>query len=269
MDKKKILIVEDESHMRMMLSLELETAGYEVHQAEDGQKGFQAATELKPDLIISDILMPNMDGNQLMKELRGSDFGKEIPFIVLTARGQMHDYFEVMEVDDFIIKPFDAEDLLARVKKALYRAREKQFKTKGIDISAGMKKKILILENDVFLGSKLEGMLTESGYEVYIANTIAEGVNHIMRLKPDAVILKVQLDGVGADKLIEIIKGISSLKKFSFIVCGEESAEEGRQSAFKAGASGFIRKTDDKESVVKAVREALSPPTAGLSAGIS
>ena len=269
MDKKKILIVEDESHMRMMLSLELETAGYEVHQAEDGQKGFQTATEVKPDLIISDILMPNMDGNQLMQKLRGSDFGKEIPFIVLTARGQMHDYFEVMEVDDFIIKPFDAEDLLARVKKVLYRAREKQSKTKSIDISAGMKKKILILENDVFLGSKLEGMLTGSGYEVYIANTIAEGVNHVLRLKPDAVILKVQLDGVGADKLMEIIKGISSLKDFSFIICGEESIEEGRPSALKAGAWGFIRKTDDKESVVKAVREALSPPTAGLSAGIS
>ncbi len=260
MDKKKILVVEDEGHMRMMLSLELETAGYEVYQAEDGQKGFQMSGEVKPDLVISDILMPNMDGNQLMQKLRGSDFGKEIPFIVLTARGQMHDYFEVMEVDDFIIKPFDAEDLLARVKKALYNSGERQSKAKGIDTSAGMKKKILILDDDVFLGSKLERMLTEGGYEVYTSHTIADGVSHALRLKPDAVILKWQVDGVGADKLIAIIKGVLSRKVSPFIIYGDGKTEEERKNILKAGASGFFGTIDDKDLVIKAVREALIPP---------
>jgi len=122
MNKRKILVVEDEGDMRKMLAMELEAAGYEVSQAEDGEEGFQAAKKVKPDLIISDILMPKMDGNHLMKKLRQSDFGYDIPFIVLTARGKMRDYFEIMEVDDFVVKPFDADDLLQKVRKALRKA---------------------------------------------------------------------------------------------------------------------------------------------------
>jgi len=127
MAKEKILIVEDEGNMRMMLALELESAGYQVFQAEDGEAGYQVAKGVKPDLIISDILMPQMDGNQLMKKLRESEFGKNIPFIVLTARGQMQDYFELLEVDDFISKPFDADDFMTRVERVLNKAKLKSF----------------------------------------------------------------------------------------------------------------------------------------------
>ena len=115
MSKKKILIVEDEAQMQMLLSDELKTAGYEVHSAWDGEEGFQKAEEVKPDLIIADIMMPRIDGNQLMKKLRKSDFGRYIPFIVLTARGKMRDYFEILEVDCFIEKPFESKYLLERI----------------------------------------------------------------------------------------------------------------------------------------------------------
>ena len=115
MEKKKILIVEDEPEMRKLLVLELETSGYEVFQAEDGEAGFKVAEELKPDLIISDVLMPKMNGNELLKKLRTSDFGKNVPFVVLTARGKMRDYFEIVHVTAFLEKPFGAEELLATI----------------------------------------------------------------------------------------------------------------------------------------------------------
>jgi len=78
---EKILIVDDEGNMRTLLTMQLEQAGYQVFQAEDGDSGFQIAKSIQPDLIISDVLMPQMDGNQLMKKLRESEFGKNIPLV--------------------------------------------------------------------------------------------------------------------------------------------------------------------------------------------
>lgn len=119
MDKKKILVVEDEKDLRVLIALVLESRGYEVTQAEDGEEGFLLAGQIKPDVIISDVVMPKKDGSQFLKELRKTDFGKHIPFIVLTARVKMRDYFEVMEAEDFIEKPFQAEELIVRIERIL------------------------------------------------------------------------------------------------------------------------------------------------------
>lgn len=240
MDKKKILIAEDEDNMRVMLGLELKTAGYEVCLAEDGEKALELAREFSPDLVISDILMPKMDGNQFMQKLRQSGFGAHIPFIVLTARGQMHDYFEMMDVDDFIIKPFDAEDLLMRVKKVLHKTDTAALQTKRVELSAGMKKKVLVIDDDRFFCSKLEKPLTDSGYEVYTVHTISECVEQAINFKPDAIALKSLVDGLGADKLINIMKGISQIKNAPVIVYTPQAVEMGYESLLQAGAAAFI-----------------------------
>ncbi len=240
MDKKKILIAEDEDNMRVMLGLELKTAGYEVCLAEDGEKALELAREFRPDLVISDILMPKIDGNQLMQKLRRSGFGAHIPFIVLTARGQMHDYFEMMDVDDFIIKPFDAEDLLMRVKKVLRKTDTAAPQTKSAELSAGMKKKVLVIDDDRFFCSKLAKPLTDTGYEVYTVHTISECVEQAMNLKPDAIALKSLVDGLGADKLINIMKGISQIQGTPVIVYTPQAMDMGYESLLKAGAAAFI-----------------------------
>ena len=91
----KILIVEDEGTSRTLLATVLEKAGYQVFQTTDGEEGYQVAKAVRPDLIISDIVMPEMDGNQLIRRIRKSEFGKKILFVVLTSRSQMQDYFEI------------------------------------------------------------------------------------------------------------------------------------------------------------------------------
>jgi two-component system OmpR family response regulator len=111
--------VEDENTTRTAVAAGLKKAGYQVFEAANGASGFKLARSMRPQLVISDIVMDEMGGHQLIKKLRDSDFGKKMLFIVLTARGQMQDYFEMMHVDDFIVKPFEIEDLLARVKKVL------------------------------------------------------------------------------------------------------------------------------------------------------
>ncbi|MCK5259758.1 MAG: response regulator [Candidatus Omnitrophica bacterium] len=126
MIKEKILIVEDESTTRALLVAELEKVGYQMFHSKDGEEAFQVIKAVRPDLIISDIVMPEMDGNQLIKRVRESEFGKKILFIVLTSHTKMQDYFEMMDVQDFITKPFDPQDLISRVERVFEKASEEE-----------------------------------------------------------------------------------------------------------------------------------------------
>ncbi|MFC2088916.1 two-component regulator propeller domain-containing protein, partial [Calditrichota bacterium] len=120
-----ILIVEDNIDMRRYISNSLiET--YQIAEAEDGEKGFQLAVENIPDLIISDLMMPKMDGFALCRKIKEDQRTSHIPLILLTARAAKEDKMEGWETgaDDYIVKPFDAELLSQRVKNLLEQRRK-------------------------------------------------------------------------------------------------------------------------------------------------
>jgi DNA-binding response OmpR family regulator/nitrogen-specific signal transduction histidine kinase len=121
---KIILVVEDNFDLRNYIIEQLEDK-YTVFEAEDGEKGLQLATEILPDLIISDIMMPKMDGYQMSKRLKKDFKTSHIPIIMLTAKAAREDKMDGLEIgaDDYLIKPFDASELLIRVKN-LIRNRE-------------------------------------------------------------------------------------------------------------------------------------------------
>lgn len=121
----RILIVEDELPMRTALSDCLETEGYRVLTAADGEAGLHRAIEEKPDLLLLDIMMPKLDGFAVCAELRRLEIPS--PILMLTAKGQIEDRVKGLDVgaDDYLIKPFSTEELLARVR-ALLRRFQKQ-----------------------------------------------------------------------------------------------------------------------------------------------
>ncbi len=115
--KKKILVVDDERVLVELLKMRLGEANYEVLIAHDGQEGLETAKREKPDLILLDIMMPKMDGYQVCRLLKFDAAYKQIPIIMLTARGREQDQKAAHEVgaDDFIVKPFDPKDLLTKI----------------------------------------------------------------------------------------------------------------------------------------------------------
>lgn len=116
---KKVLVVEDEADLRSLIVEKLRQFHYEVYEAQNGQEGLSAAHQYRPDVIVSDVLMPEKDGNKFFKEIRKSEFGKDIPFIVLTARAAMRDYFELIEVDAFLVKPFKMGELVDKIEELI------------------------------------------------------------------------------------------------------------------------------------------------------
>jgi len=112
---KKILIVDDEVDIREMMAGYLRKKEYLIATASNGLEALQVVKDAPPDLIITDIIMPEMDGYQFYKELKKDTKSAEIPILVLTARERMEDAFKALGVQDFLVKPFTPENLWSRV----------------------------------------------------------------------------------------------------------------------------------------------------------
>ncbi|MFH1878584.1 MAG: ATPase, T2SS/T4P/T4SS family, partial [Candidatus Omnitrophota bacterium] len=122
-DKPKLLIADDEADIRMILEKRLVSAGYDVIKAVNGTEAVEAAIREKPDLIITDVMMPEMDGFEVVKALRSNLETAVIPVIMLTAKKDKESELGGIEAgaDDYITKPFDKDKLLARIKMLLRR----------------------------------------------------------------------------------------------------------------------------------------------------
>ncbi len=120
---KTILVIEDQPDMRENLVTILTMEGFVALQAPDGRSGLELAEEEKPDLILCDVMMPGMDGHEVLEALRRRPSISGTPFIFLTARGEKHDLRQGMNLgaDDYLTKPVSADDLLAAINARLER----------------------------------------------------------------------------------------------------------------------------------------------------
>ena len=118
---QRILVVEDDVSILAGLSMNLKFDGYDVIQAQDGTTGLQRALDEWPDLIVLDLMLPQMNGFQLIKELRRR--GSKVPVVILSAKGMEGDKILGLSLgaDDYVVKPFGLQELLARIKAVLRR----------------------------------------------------------------------------------------------------------------------------------------------------
>ena len=282
---RKILIVDDDAGMILLLSADLKKAGYKVCHALDGEEGLRQVQKEQPDLIICDVVMPVMDGNQFLKKLRESNSSK-IPFIILTVHASMKDYFDVMEVDDFIIKPFTLEDLLARIQDVFDRKGaprnlkpEEVINVSAIDWittrdgnitggqesgpilgkqtqdgmkaeSAGnrstVKKKILIMEDDAAAYQELQKILSLYGCETMVAQTLKQCLE-ITKEAPalDLIILKYFLNQRNAELFAAHLKQIPRLEHVPIVIYENIHSQADKEFALNEEGRTLIKKVKE------------------------
>ena len=126
MEHKHILVVDDESQITRVLRTSLSSHGYDIRVANDGETALEIMKDWTPDLVITDLAMPNMDGLELCRKLRAKT---QIPIIVLSVRGEERTKVKALDAgaDDYVTKPFGMEELLARVRANLRRGRDRRF----------------------------------------------------------------------------------------------------------------------------------------------
>lgn len=120
---KKILIVDDEENIIELLRFNMELKGYEVEYAYDGKEALKKAEEIKPSIILLDLMLPVMNGIEVCKKIREDEKLRDIPIIMLTAKNMEKDKIYGLEIgaDDYITKPFSIKELMARIKAVTRR----------------------------------------------------------------------------------------------------------------------------------------------------
>ncbi len=122
--KHRILCIEDETEMIDLIRIILGRKGFEVEGATGGEDGLKKVHERKPDLVLLDLMMPDIDGWEVYQQMKADETTRDIPVIIVTAKAQNIDKvlgLQIARVDDYISKPFSPEDLLASVERVLKR----------------------------------------------------------------------------------------------------------------------------------------------------
>lgn len=121
LEGRRVLVVEDDASIAIGLRINLESEGYEVHVAEDGDRGLELVRSIDPDLVILDVMLPKRNGLEVLHELRAE--GRMMPIIILSAKSGEMDKVAGLELgaEDYVAKPFSLAELLARVRGALRR----------------------------------------------------------------------------------------------------------------------------------------------------
>ena len=121
MEKNSILVIDDDRNILAIIEMYLRKAGYEVTCVERGDEALQAFRRVQPALVVLDVMLPGMDGWEVLDKLRQES---DVPVIMLTAKGDTLDRIQGLDLgaDDYIVKPFDAKELLARIKAVLRRS---------------------------------------------------------------------------------------------------------------------------------------------------
>ncbi|MCX6104905.1 MAG: response regulator transcription factor [Proteobacteria bacterium] len=125
MNSEKILLIEDDSDISELVQYNLEREGFKVFTSADGEEGYNLALQIRPELILLDLMLPSLDGLSLCRKLRAHADTNEIPIVMLTAKGEESDVVVGLEMgaDDYVPKPFSPRELVARIRAVLRRPR--------------------------------------------------------------------------------------------------------------------------------------------------
>ena len=213
---RKILVVEDEHPVAEMIKFGLEHAGYKVVLAVNGEEGLFLISQHHPDLIISDILMPVMDGFTFYKELKKNAATSHIPVLILTARGKMEDSFKVIGVDDFIVKPFDVDVLLAKIENFLQKVPQ----------AVNTNKNILVVGSVAAVVEKIVSQMKKKGCLVESTTDGSQVLSKAMKFKPDLILIEVTMPQAPPEEIVRAVRCLSQFNRTSILIYSYLTAKD-------------------------------------------
>ena len=256
---KKIILIDDETGFTKNVQSYFEMHGYKCLISSNGQEGLAKIEKEQPALMILDILMPNMDGYTMLRELKRRKIN--IKCIIITAKGRLKDLFELERVDRFLTKPFDLQRLKKIVDEMLG---EPAGETTSISDEASDefvedpghddgKKRILVIEDEKRLAESLKQYLEMKGYVVSTVYSGAEGLQILETMVPDLII---------SDVMMPTMDGYSMIKEFRkkkkkvpiIVISGKEKI---RDLVIMEGVDAFVAKPFEFDELEKKIEEIL------------
>lgn len=262
--KTKILIIEDENALADVLEAKLKKEGYEVSVAYDGEDGYQRIKESSPDLILLDIVMPKMDGYEVMEKLNEDNI--KIPIIIISNSGQPVEIEKTKKlgaIDHLIKTQFDPDEVVKKVNKHLGSGTETEEDSVKPREEEGVEKlgyKILLVEDDSFLRDICAKKLSKEGFTVFEAIDGEQALKDIEKIIPDIVLLDIILPAIDGFGVLEKIKASKNakIKKVPIIMLSNLGQKDDVEKAMAMGANNYLVKAHfTTEEIISKVKETL------------
>lgn len=238
---KNVLVIDDEEEIVNAAKRMLERSGYFVNTALNGKQGIDRITQHKPDVIITDIIMPVMDGYEFYKHLKNETLTSRIPVIILTARPNMEDAFRALGVQGFVTKPFTVENLVEKIERLGER-----------DTPMGPRGSLLIAGSDEYTLSQMSVLLKDDGYHTQTAENSADIIVKALEEALDFIFLDVYMKEIPSRETIKALRSFHKLDNVKIILYTSftpddqgtfnhiDYLQEAKQACMKAGADHFI-----------------------------
>ncbi len=214
--KRTVLIIDDEEDLRETLEYKFKAGGFNVFTAVDGLDGLERLKTIKPDLIILDMNMPKMNGLEFYQEIKGENEKPKYPVLVLTARANMEQLFIDLDVDGFMAKPFDLDELFSEGENIIKKYSGSVVAKGGVE---GLRaRKVCIVENDKKVFNELAVAFLERGYIVNSAQSGASAIKRMTMDVPDIAIISLGLNDISGDVVIGKLNRIEKVQEVKFIL---------------------------------------------------
>jgi two-component system cell cycle response regulator len=289
---KKILIMEDEKILQSLLNEKLTRDGYVVMAVDDGEEGMKVLQEFNPDLVLLDMMMPKMDGFEVLEKMHGENLISTFPVIVISNSGQPVEIERALAlgITDYIIKvDFDPIEVMDKVKAFFASAKaescpvvipvknaeeEEKSTDSGYNGDGGLaaevaelnlKKesqdngvKILLVEDDDFLRGICEHKLKKEGFDVFISADGLDALKQVQEKDFHLVLLDVILPNMNGFKILENIKKDPAKSSVPVIMLTNMGQESEIKKGFDLGAEDYIIKAHfSVEEIIEKIREII------------
>ncbi|MFH1522908.1 MAG: response regulator [Patescibacteria group bacterium] len=259
----KILIIEDEESLSSVLNSKLVKEGYEIVVSNNGLDGYKKIEEWEPRLILLDIVMPKMNGYEVLEKMRKNKI--KIPVIIISNSGQGVEIEKASKLGavDFLVKTeFDPNEVIEKVNKYLNNnnADNEEIKPMESNKSEKLNKKVLLVEDDSFLRDICTKKLSSVGFSVYEAVDGEQALKNIEKIKPDIVLLDIILPAIDGFEVLEKIRKYKDkkIKEVPIIMLSNLGQDTDIEKAMDLGANNYLIKAHfTTEEIVEKIKKEL------------
>lgn len=241
--KYSLLVVDDSEMNRELLQRRLEAFGYLVSVAEDGRRALERLTIEQYDLVLLDIMMPEIDGYEVLKSMRADPKHKGTPVMMVTAVNDMENVVRCinMGANDYVAKPFDPNVLKIRVTKLLDK-RARAAATERDAIPNATPGTVLVIDDSEMNRDVIAGQLTRMGCRVVQAESGEAGLAAVKQAKPDAILLDVMMPGLDGVEVLQRLKGDPETKSIPVLMLSANDDPQMIAACTSGGAVDYIVK---------------------------
>ena len=245
---KKILVIDDEPAIAQLIKINLEADGYEVDTALDGMEGIEKAKASPPDVITLDVLMPGMNGFQVMELLKKNPGTADIPVIFISiVEGPQKDRGFHLGAVDFLTKPIEYGELLKSLKKI----------ESSIGKVTGVKKEVLVIDDERDVTNLIKVNLEDQGYDVFVAYNGPDAIAIARERKPEVIMLDLAMPGMDGFSVMKVLKQDKETEHIPIIVLTGHDTKGYKQKSLMLGAAQYMTKPFSEKDIVEEIKKVI------------